>query len=596
MKYFDLDQLIFLLFNVHKIEEILQNPKFNDFDKESVIMFLNSIKDLSDKELYPYLRDFDLKPAKFAEGAIKIHPQFEHIFPKIFETGIIGAHFSPKHGGMNMPHLVIGAAEHIMYSANNHVPSYISLTVGSANLITSFGNQEQIDTYVPNMLANKWMGTMCLTEPEAGSAVGNLRTVATKTQDGNFLIKGQKIFISGGDHQFAENFIHLVLARIQGAPSGTKGISLFIVPKYRLGEDGSLIYNDVATAGDYQKMGQRGYSTAHLMFGEKDDCHGYLVGQSENGMKYMFQMMNQARLEVGLGAASTAITSYFHALEYSHERVQGPRLTDDGQISDIQTNIINHADIRRMLFFQRSVGFGALSLIIEAFKLVDKIEITEGEEKENLKLLLDLITPVAKAYPSEYGLLAANQGVQVLGGYGFTIDFILEQLSRDIRITSIYEGTTGIQSMDLLGRKITAKNGKSMMLLLDIINDTLSQAKKYAILASYVNAMNDAIKCIQSTMEYLLPLVFQQKIETYMKDANLFLEMFSHILISWQWLKISIESIESNDNTNRKLLYDSNIRTMEYYFNYELPKIYSLKEILTKPQTITLQAGEDLLI
>ncbi len=591
MKYTDLNLLKFLLFDVHNIEEILKFQKHSDFDKETINMFLDAAKDLSDQELYPYYQEFDKNPAVYEDGGIKIHPQFGNIFKAIVESGWVGAHFSPENGGMNLPHMVEGAAGHIYSAANNHVSGYLALTVGSANLITSFGTQEQVDTYVPNMLEAKWMGTMCLTEPEAGSSLGNLRTTASPTDAGHYNIKGQKIFISGGDHQFAENFVHMVLARIDGAPSGSKGISLFIVPKYRIKDDGSLEFNDVLTAGDYQKMGQRGYCTAHLMFGENDDCKGWLVGEPNKGLKYMFQMMNQARLEVGMTATSIAMSSYFHSLQYSKERKQGKKLTDTGERIPGQATILEHSDVRRMLLMQKSVAVGSLSLLMESFKLYDIVENTEGDEKNDNFLLLDLLTPIAKAYPSEYGLLATSNGIQVLGGYGFTIDFPQQQFFRDIRITSIYEGTTTIQAMDLLGRKITAQNGKALLLLMERINKDIAKAKESDILKKYAEKLEEAIKTVQKTLEYLLPFAFQKKYQSYLQNATLFLELFSHVAISWQWLKIGLNSLDSS-NFNEEF-NKGNILTMRYYFNYELPKINYLSNTILASEDVTIDDGND---
>ena len=591
MKFTDLDLLKFLLFDVHNLEELLAHPKHADFDRESIEMFIDAAEDIAAQKLYPYHRDMDLNPAKYEDGGVKIHPKFGEIFKALVESGWAGAQFDYEYGGMNMPDVVVATVGHIYNAANNHVLGYLALTVGAANLITSFGTKEQIDTYVPNMLSAKWMGTMCLTEPEAGSSLGNLRTTATPNGDGTYSIKGQKIFISGGDHQFAENFVHMTLARIEGAPPGTKGISLFIVPKYRIADDGSLQYNDVVTAGDYQKMGQKGYCTTHLIFGENDDCKGWLVGEPNKGLKYMFQMMNQARLEVGLTAASIAVSAYYHSLQYARERIQGKRLSQRGEKVTEQTAIINHPDVRRMLLMQKAVSWGAMSLLMEAFKYYDLVEITEGEEKNDNFLILDLLTPLAKAYPSEYGILSTSNGIQVLGGYGYTIDFPQELFFRDIRITSIYEGTTTIQALDLLGRKVTAQNGKALLLLMQKITETITGAKKHENLKEYATQLEDAVKTVQKTLEYLLPFAFQKRYEKYLKDATLFLELMSHVVISWQWLKIGIISTVNEDKNID--MHRGNLLAMQYYFTYELPKINALSHTIMNAGDVTLKKDEN---
>jgi butyryl-CoA dehydrogenase len=595
MKYIDLDLLKFLLADVHGLEKILEYSKYSDFDMESLTMFLDAAKDLSDKELYPYYQDFDKKPAIYKDGEVQIHPQLETMFRAIVESGFVGAHMPPEFGGMNMPHMAMGAAGIVQSAANNHVPPYLALTVGAADLIATFGNREQADVYIPNMLNGKWMGTMCLTEPEAGSSLGNLRTIAKPADDGYYNITGQKIFISGGDHQFADNFIHMVLARIDGAPEGTKGISMFIVPKFRIADDGSLEPNDVLTAGDYQKMGQKGYCTVHLMFGENDNCRGYLVGEANRGLKYMFQMMNQARLEVGLTGAAVAASAYYHSLEYAKERIQGARMSQKGEKSNVETHIINHADVRRMLLMQRGVAIGSMSLILEAYRYYDLVEVTEGEEKDNNFLLLDLLTPIAKAYPTEYGIASTSYGIQVLGGYGYTIDYPQEQFLRDMRITSIYEGTTTIQSLDLLGRKVAAQGGKPLMLLMGVLNETVSEAKKYEELVPYAEQLEKGVGIVQKVMEHLLPFAFQQRYERFLKDATLVLELMSHLVISWQWLKIGIGAMKNENPMYDEKFHKANLLTMEYYFNYELPKIVSLKEIITKDQTTTIVGEIDYL-
>jgi len=301
--------------------------------------------------------------------------------------------------------------------------------------------------------------------------------------------------------------------------------------------------------------------------------------------------MNQARLEVGMTATSIAMSSYYHSLQYSKERKQGKKLNDNGERTTEQVAIIEHPDVRRMLLMQKSVAVGSLSLLMESFKLYDLVENTEGEVKNDNFLILDLLTPIAKAYPSEYGLLATSNGVQVLGGYGFTIDFPQEQFLRDIRITSIYEGTTTIQAMDLLGRKITAQNGKALLLLMERINKDIAKAKESDILKKYAEKLEEAIGVVQKTLEFLLPFAFQKKYKSYLKEATLFLELFSHVAISWQWLKIGLNSLESGEYNEK--FNNGNILTMKYYFNYELPKINYLSNTILTTEDVTSDDGND---
>ncbi|MFT5386110.1 MAG: alkylation response protein AidB-like acyl-CoA dehydrogenase, partial [Saprospiraceae bacterium] len=345
-QYMSMNNLRFLLYDVQKAEEILKTALYEDYDREGMDIILDAAKDLADQEFFPYFAEMDEKPVKYEDGKVFAHPQLGVIIEKCAAAGVFGAYFSYENGGLQLPMILFGATNHLYHAANNNVGGYMNLTTGAANLIVTFGNQQLIDTYVPKMIAGKWMGTMALTEPQAGSSLSDVKTTASPQENGAYKIKGQKIFISGGDHQFGENFIHLVLARIDGSPAGTKGISLFVVPKHRPGEEGSLVYNDVITAGDFQKMGQKGYATTHLVFGEEDNCQGYLLGQPNLGLKYMFQMMNEARVDVGHIAASIATAAYHASLQYAKERPQGRRLSSDGKknAAEEQTLIINHPD------------------------------------------------------------------------------------------------------------------------------------------------------------------------------------------------------------------------------------------------------------
>ncbi|MBT8219131.1 MAG: acyl-CoA dehydrogenase family protein, partial [Bacteroidia bacterium] len=443
-KYMSMETLKYLLFEVHQFEDLLENERFQDYDKDALDILLRSAKDFSDQYLFPVFKEMDEEPAHYKDGKIIVHPSLKEILRVGSENGWIGSTFDHDDGGMQLPKTIAMGAMHIMESANNHVPGYFGLTSGAAGLINAFGSKELKGTYVPNMIAGTWMGTMALTEPQAGSSLSDITTTAYPQADGTYKIKGQKIFISGGDHEYAENFIHLTLARIEGAPAGIKGISLFVVPKLRIKGDGGLEGNDVITAGDFQKMGQRGYCTTHLVYGENENCVGHLVGNEHMGLRYMFQMMNGARLDVGLTAISTATAAFYASLQYAKERPQGRKLISGGRkdVSKGQTLIINHPDVRRMLYLQQTVVEGSLSLIIECGILEDIIDVSEGDTKTDAHLLLELLTPIAKTYPSEMGRVSINNGLQILGGYGFTSDFILQQYYRDIRIMALYEGTT----------------------------------------------------------------------------------------------------------------------------------------------------------
>lgn len=591
--YINIDHLKFLLHEVHNIDDVLSIPRFSDYDQDSINILIDSAKTFADKELYPYFTVMDRQGGKYEDGAITCHPQIKNIMEKSGENGYICSHFDYSEGGLQLPHMAAMAVGFITTAANNSAVGYTGLTAGAAGLIRSFASKELFDTYVPNMMAGKWSGTMALTEAQAGSSLSDIVTEAIPQEDGTYNIVGQKIFISAGDHQCAENIVHLVLARITGAPKGTKGISLFVVPKKRI-ENGSLVSNDVSTAGEFEKMGQRGYVTAHLVFGDKNDCQGWLVGQPHKGLKYMFQMMNGARIEVGLTAAAIASAAYQASLQYAKERPQGRKILSSGEknVSEEQTLIINHPDVRRMLLLQKAVVDGSASLLMLCAKYLDLSHYSASEkDRERYHDLVELLTPIAKTYPSEMGRTATSTGLQVLGGYGFTTDFPLEQLYRDIRITSIYEGTTGIQSLDLLGRKVLMKNGAVLQELLKEINQDLQNASTYDDIKPYVSILNDKLGLIQKVLGYLGQFAMKGKYEHFLADATTFMEMTSTVIIGWQWIKMATaakQAIITNNMIRGREFYEGQIHTLKFYFKYEMPKTNAHAEILLNKELLTI--------
>lgn len=593
-KYVNLDHLKFLMQEVHNVEEVLALERFSDYDMESIEMALDAMLDYSDRELYPYSAEMDIQGVKFENGEITCHPKIKDIFKYFGENGFIGSHWDYDQGGNQAPHALTMASGMITTAANNNAVGYPGLAAGAAGLIRSFGSKELFDTYTPKMLSGEWGGTMALTEPQAGSSLSDIVTSATPNGDGTYNITGQKIFISAGDHQCCENIIHLLLARIDGAPAGTKGISLFVVPKKRITDDGGLEPNDVQCAGEFIKMGQRGYVTTHLVFGEKEDCKAWLVGEENRGLKYMFQMMNGARLEVGLTAAAIASAAYHASLQYAKERPQGRKLNKSGDkdMNQEQTLIINHPDVRRMLLLQKSVVEGASSLLTLCGKYLDLSHYSESEEdRKRYHNLLELLTPIAKTYPSEMGAVSVSNGVQVLGGYGFTTDFPLEQYHRDIRITSLYEGTTGIQSLDLLGRKMLMGNGAAIMQLTEEINNDIAAAENYDDLKPYTAILKQKMGEIQKVMGHLMPFAMKGDYQRFLADATIYMELMSTVIIGWQWIKMSTSAKEALVTGNTRWgteFYESQLHTMKFYFKYEMPKVDMCANIIMNQADLTL--------
>ncbi len=599
-EYVDMETLKYLLYEVHDLENVITLDRFSDHDKESLNMFLDSVKEFSDRELFPYFKEMDDTPAYHKDGTVIVHEQVDTMMKKGGEMGLIAGPFDYEDGGLQIPFMVHTASYYIQDAANNHLPGYAGLTQGAAELIVHFASDAIKETYIEKMLSGRWGGTMCLTEPQAGSSLSDITTKAIGTEEGYYSISGQKIFISGGDHQFAENIVHLVLARIEGAPSGTKGISLFVVPKNRPSSDDSLTSNDVITVADFQKMGQRGYCTTHLGFGDSGDCRGWLVGEPNLGLKYMFMMMNGARISVGRGAAAIAMAAYQASLQYANERPQGRKLTSTGKKNPDQDQslIIEHPDVRRMLLLQKSIVESSLSLILLAAKYHDIARSTKDEaEKKKYGLLLEMIIPIVKTYPSEAGAEAVDNGLQVLGGYGFCMDFILQQYYRDIRISAIYEGTTGIQSQDLLGRKVPMENGLALELLSSEIMNTITAASQYDELKPYGSRLQSKLKLTQEVLHFLMPFAKKGDYERYLADANLFMEFFSIVVVSWLWLEMALNSKQSlvnGDKHHKPEFHESKIHTMKFYFKYELPKTLGLADSLMNKDVLTVKTDKEI--
>ncbi len=599
-QYMSMTSLKYLLYDVHNLTELLKYDRFSEYDEGSTTMFLDTVKAFCDKDCFPYIKEMDEKPVHYKDGKVIVHPQVEHIMKKSGELGLIGSSFDYANGGLQLPSMLNQAAYFIIDAANNHVSGYAGLTSGAAGLIVAFGRQELKDTYVPKMIAGEWGGTMCLTEPQAGSSLSDITTTAYPTDNGYYHIKGQKIWISGGDNHFADNIVHLLLARIEGAPAGTKGISLFVVPKNRPEADGSLTANGVFTAGDFQKLGQRGYATTHLVFGETE-CRGWLVGEPHKGLNCMFQMMNGARISVGRHGVSIATAAYYASLQYAQERPQGRRLSDGGKkdLSQGQTLIINHPDIRRMLLLQKAISEGTLSLIFQTARYHDMEKVaTTAEEKEENHLLLEILTPIAKTYPSEMGQVSVSNGIQILGGMGYSNETILQQYYRDIRILAIYEGTTGIQSLDLLARKVTMEDSKALKLLAGEIKKTIQAASVHDELKPYAEILANKLALNKDILTFLAPFAIKGNYERYLSDATIYMSFLGTIVMGWQWLKMALTAQDILKNGSGKYpaeFYESQIHTMRFFYKYEMPKTDSYADSIKSNDELNIVSDRELI-
>ena len=595
-KFFSERNLKFILYEVHDVESLTQHAYYTAHNRKMFDMVLKAAGKLGKDLLFPVFEEMDRKQPELVNGEVRVHPSVRKIMKEYGEGGWITARVPFDLDGEQLPHLIADACEYIFQCANYSANAYPGLTTGAANLIETFGSKELYDTFTPKMYKGQWQGTMALTEPEAGSSLSDITTMAEPTGEGYYRIKGQKIFISAGDHDGVDNVVHLMLAKIKGAPAGVKGISLFVVPKKRPDENGRLISNDVLTSGVYHKLGYRGCPIAQLSLGDKNDCRGWLVGEPHNGLKYMFLMMNSARIEVGLGAASMATAAYYAALEYSKTRRQGRNVSQkDPGLPPVP--IIEHADVKRMLLFQRAVIEGAFSLLMQCSKYLDLQHVAGDEEKEKYNLLLEILTPVAKSYPSEMGVQAISQGLQCLGGSGYCDDYPLEQYYRDARIHPIHEGTTGIQAMDLLGRKVLMQNSRAFELLISEIQAAVAAATEFSELQDVAQQLDEVLSDLQKVTEHLVAIARTKGPEYFLADATLYLELFGIVAVAWQWLLqgSAIQKALNKGAKNKELnFYHGKIVALRYFFGYELPKTLGLCARLMHTDGLTVEMRTEL--
>jgi butyryl-CoA dehydrogenase len=463
--------------------------------------------------------------------------------------------------------------------------------MGAANLIESFGTDEQKRRFLQPMIDGRFFGTMALTEPHAGSSLSDIRTRAEPASDGTYRLKGNKIFISGGDHPLSENIVHMVLAKLPDAPAGVKGISLFIVPKFLVNDDGSLgKRNDVLLAGLFHKMGWRGTTSTALNFGDNGECVGYLVGKPHHGLSYMFQMMNEARIGVGMGAVMLGYAGYLYSLEYARERPQG-RVPDSKDPNTAPVAIIQHADVKRMLLTQKAYVEGSFDLGLYAARLFDDTTTLETEaERKQAHELLDLLTPIVKSWPSEFCLKANELAIQILGGHGYTREYPVEQYYRDNRLNPIHEGTHGIQSLDLLGRKLAQNGGAGLKQLIRLIADTGERAQAFDSLTPLREPLEKLVARLQAVTIGLLTDLGQGKVNSSLANSALYLKVFGHTVIGWRWLEQAIRAEEglAKGNAADVSFYKGKLQAARYFLTWEVPGCHHELAILEARDDVCL--------
>jgi butyryl-CoA dehydrogenase len=575
--------LAFELYEVLDAEALIQRERFAEHSRETFDAAIDTARSIAENLFAPHNRKSDEHEPEYVDGTAVLIPEVKPAVDAFLEAGFLNATRDFETGGMQLPNLLSQACFAHFQSANAGTIAYPFLTMGAANLIETFGSAEQKQRFLQPMIDGRFFGTMALTEPHAGSSLSDIRTRAEPAGDGSYRLKGNKIFISGGDHALSENIVHMVLAKLPDAPPGVKGISLFIVPKFLVNDDGSLGQrNDVVLAGLFHKMGWRGTTSTALNFGDNGDCVGYLVGKPHAGLAYMFQMMNEARIGVGMGAVMLGYAGYLYSLDYARQRPQG-RLPDGKDPTSSQVAIIEHADVRRMLLTQKAYVEGAFDLGLYAARLFDDTQTLQTEDERRIALeLLDLLTPIVKSWPSEFCLKANELAIQILGGHGYTRDYPVEQYYRDNRLNPIHEGTHGIQSLDLLGRKVSMNGGAALKQLVKLIQDSCQQASEYESLNALRQPLEQLLARLSAVTLALLGDLMSGKVNQGLANSALYLNVFGHMVIGWRWLEQAIKAEQglAAGNPADSNFYKGKLQAARYFLTWEVPNCHHHLAIL----------------
>ena len=592
----DRHTLDFLLFDVLNVEHILGKGRYEDHEVESISSVMDLAQKIAENDLWTHAEKSDAEEPYLDGDQVKIVPEAIAGLRVMRDAGFFAAHCDYELGGMQLPVVITHVCNGMLKGANIGTQSYMGLTRSAANALNAHASDDIKQRYMMPMLEGRFFGTMCLSEPDVGSSLADIRTQAIPQEDGNYSIIGNKMWISGGDHEAAENIVHLVLARAPDASPGVKGLSLFAVPKFKVKDDGSLgDKNGVAVAGVNHKMGYRGTSNCLLSFGEKEPAIGQLVGEPGCGLFAMFLMMNEARISVGIGAAMLANVAYRIAVDYAKERKQGRPLADPDPRKN-PVPIIEHPDVRRMLLKQKAFSEGAIALCLYAGMLVDYETLAgDKEERQHYSDLLDVLTPVVKAWPAEFGLEANKLAIQVLGGYGYARDFPVERLYRDNRLNSIHEGTNGIQALDLLGRKLVMNDGRGLTALANEIRTSIDGLRAEAKVQSYSDTLLFLLKKLEVRAQQTSSLLAQGERVAALANASPYLNAFGHMVIGWLWLQQAVQALKalnSLEEGDEASFMRGKVSACQYFFEYELPEAEVWLQVSTNSPDVLVNLSE----
>ncbi|PTA68559.1 acyl-CoA dehydrogenase [Deinococcus arcticus] len=587
--------LNFQLFEVLDTAALTARARFSSHTREDYEAVLTLALDVAERHFAPYAREADEHEPTLREGRVVLPLSAQAAMQAFREAGFFSAHHDEELGGLALPWVVMQAAMAHFQAANIGYSGYPFLTIGNANLQRQFASPEQQRRYMMPLLEGRWFGTMALSEPQAGSGLADISTTATPRPDGTYAIRGTKMWISGGEHELTENIVHLVLARMAGGEAGVRGISLFLVPRFRLRQDGSPgETNHVVLAGLNHKLGYRGTVNTLLNFGEGGETVGELVGAPGQGLAQMFHMMNEARIGVGLGAVMLGSAGYQHSLAYARERRQGRRPGARDPLSP-PVPIIEHADVRRLLLRQKATVEGGLALGLYACALVDDLHTGPQEARADTGLLLDLLTPIVKSWPSRHVQAALSDAIQVMGGAGYTRDFPVEMYYRDNRLNPIHEGTEGIQAADLLGRKLTQAGGRGLSVLLTRLEADLAASEPLTGLDEIRSGVRGAAQAGPAALGALLARAADLGPERVLAGAHSALELLGGVVLGWMWLRQAAAAARALPTARGEdtAFYQGKLQAARFFALHELPRIRVHIELLAAADTTALDMSPE---